>query len=129
MSVRSSVCLSIRPSVGDRKREKWFFRLLLKIDTWNFQGLNMLPFFILSPSFIKIRQWMWVLDRFLHFLIFMIFLTPIQDRWLKFSGIEYFNILKTFLKFFIEICLLVGVLNWFLDLHVWNLTRFCDFSV
>ncbi len=66
----------------------------------------MLPFFIFSQSFIKIRRMVGVLDQFLHFLVFMIFSTPIQDRRLKFSGIKYFHILHTFIKFYRD--LLIG---------------------
>ena len=70
----------------------------------------MLIFFIFSPSYMKIRQLIGVLDRFLLFKVFMTFSTPIQDRRLKFSGIEYPNILHTLTKFYSDLVLLVGVL-------------------
>ena len=68
----------------------------------------MLTFFIFSPSFIKIRQLVEVLDRFLHFEVFIIFLTPIQDKRLKFSGIQYFHILHTFIKFYQDLLISWG---------------------
>ena len=63
----------------------------------------MLIFIILTPSVIKICQLVGVLDVWGGF---MIFSTPIQDRRLKFSGIEYFHILHTFIKFYRD--LLIG---------------------
>ena len=52
----------------------------------DFQGLNMLILLKFSLSFTKIRQLIGLLDQFLRF--FHVFLTAIQDRRLKFSGIE-----------------------------------------
>ena len=83
-----------------------------------FQGLNKFTLYIFPLSFIEICLLVGVLDRFLFFQVFVIFLTPIQDKLLEILGINQVNILPIFTKFFKDL-LLVEVLGRFLDFHVY----------